>query len=137
MIQNKKGFISKYQRRNLVVDLDRTFIDILTLGDYEQLLDPRYKSLVTQGFVVGKEFHKIVFNGIELIVVIRKGTFEFFKALAHKYTLHVVSYIHKDLVMQILSLIDPDGTVFVMKEKRVKMYEPNQAKQAGDVLERA
>ena len=47
MIQNKKDFISKYQRRNLVVDLDRTFIDILTLGDYEQLLDPRYKSLVT------------------------------------------------------------------------------------------
>ncbi len=39
--------------------------------------------------------------------------------------------------MQLLNLIDPDGTVFVMKEKRVKQYEPNQAKQTGDVLEKA
>ena len=34
-------------------------------------------------------------------------------------------------------MIDPDGTIFVMKEKRVKYYEPNQAKQTGDVLERS
>ena len=54
-----------------------------------------------------------------------------------KYTLHVVSYIQKDLTIRILKLIDPDGTVFVMKEKRVKFYEPGQAKQTGDVLERS
>ena len=124
-VQNKKDFINKTQRRNLVVDLDRTFVDILELADYQLLLDKHYQSLITHGFQVGKDFHRINFLGWELVIVIRKGTYDFFKSLALKYSLHVVSYIQKDLTIQILNLIDPDGTIFVMKEKRVKFYEPS------------
>ena len=130
----------KTQRRNLVVDLDRTFVDILTYQQYESLLDPQYKSLIMQAFSTGKKestFHRITFQCFDFVVVIRRGTTDFFRALSAKYSLHVVSYIHKDLTIQLLNLIDPEGTIFVMKEKRVKQYEPNQAKQTGDVLERA
>ena len=53
-------------------------------------------------------------------MLIRKGAAEFFRKLSAQYALHVVSYIHKDLTIQLLNLIDPDGTIFVMKERRVK-----------------
>lgn len=43
--------------------------------------------------------HYITFNGFQFVVVIRKGTHDFFQQLSKKYTLYVVSYICKDLIL--------------------------------------
>lgn len=128
------NFIVKFQRRNLVVDLDRTFIDIIQYNDYQYKLRSLH-SQVKNVFAEEGDIQEIGFNGLKFIVVIRKGTRQFFQELSKKYTLYVVSYICKDLLLQLLRIIDPQETAFASRHTRVKFYDAIQSpKTTQDVL---
>ena len=96
----------KYNRRNLVVDIDRTFVDIILAQQYHTTLRS-LQSELKSAFIEGTDMHWINFNGNEFLVVIRKGAQEFFQVLSKKFELYVVTHICKDLVLQILRLLDP------------------------------
>lgn len=103
MLKREQGptlekFTVKYDRRNLIVDLDRTFIDIMEYTQYSTKLRSMHAQ-IKNTFIEGDDFHEITFNGFKFVVVIRKGTQKFFAALSKKFTLYVVSYICKDLML--------------------------------------
>ena len=71
----KHDFIIKHNRRNLIVDLDRTFVDIILMHDFHNQLRSKI-SEIRNAF--SEDMHEITFNGHKFVVVIRKGTYEFF-----------------------------------------------------------
>ena len=71
-------FTVKFDRRNIIVDLDRTFIDIMEYGQFQTKLKS-FHSHIRNAFCNGGDLHEIVFNGLKFVVVIRKGTKEFFQ----------------------------------------------------------
>ena len=129
-------FTNKFDRRNIIVDLDRTFIDIMEYGQFQTKLKSLH-SHIRNAFCNEGDLHEIVFNGLKFVVVIRKGTKEFFQQLSKKYTLYCVSYIFKDLLLQLLRLVDPLETAFASRHTRVKFYDSSQPKNTSDVLENA
>ena len=67
----------KYDRRNLIVDLDRTFIDIIEYSQYMTKLRSMH-SQIKNTFGEGEDLHEIIFNGFKFVVAVRKGSKEFF-----------------------------------------------------------
>jgi len=96
----QEPFVVKVFRRNIVVELDKTFIDVMILQEYLNLLPIGYRQELEQVFNSGtrtsKHLQKVTFEGMDFMIAIRKGTEVFFKKLSKKYTLHVVSYMQKD-----------------------------------------
>lgn len=82
----------------------------------------------------------INYRGMELIVAIRPGTQQLFHKLAQRFTLHVVTHIgsmDKDLIYQLLALIDQTGTIFPEREKQIKTYGIDQYKTSSEILAKA
>jgi hypothetical protein len=95
------AFVIECFRRNVIIDLDRTYFDIIALHDFERHLSHKQRGLVKQIFssADGENLHQITFNQVVYVVALRKNTRAFFKSLASRYTLHVVSYIARDLIL--------------------------------------
>lgn len=56
--------------------------------------------------------HRIMFYGSEYIIVIRKDTLNFLKILKSYFNLYIMTFMSRELVFEILKIIDPDKTIF-------------------------
>jgi hypothetical protein len=95
----------KPYRKNLVFDVDKVFLDILSKEQYERLLTKDYRSTLQRGLgtldAASSNLRTINYRGMELVVAIRPGTFDFLKSLSGKFNLYVVTQIgalDKDLI---------------------------------------
>lgn len=70
--------------------------------------------------------------GLEFYVCIRPGTVQFFKALKPFFNCHIVTWMQRDIVLRLLPLIDPDGTVFPIKS--IASIKSNDLKQVEYVV---
>lgn len=90
------SFIVKPFRKNLVFDVDKVFLDVVFPAQFD-LLPKDYRLQVQNylGVLNGPKsnLRSINYRGMELIVAIRPGTFEFLKALSLKFSLFVVTQI--------------------------------------------
>jgi hypothetical protein len=70
------------------------------LDEFENCLSRINKMQITNGFgKQNKNLHTIEFNYQRFIVIIRKGTREFFSKLCKKFNIYIVSKICKDLIL--------------------------------------
>ena len=94
--------VHKFERRNIVVDLDRCFIDIISITDY-QLLPKIKRTIIEDRYGLKKKINSnmesLQFREGYYLVVIRPGTREFFKSLSKTYNLHICSFLEKDLIL--------------------------------------
>lgn len=94
-------------RKNLIVDIDRVFLDIIPKKEYDKNISTTYKTVLNSKFA--NSIYHITDKEIEYVVILRNGAQEFFKSLSKFYILYVVTAIYQQLTMKLLDLIDPES----------------------------
>lgn len=109
----KNIFISKTERSNLVIDIDRVFIDIMESSRYNQLVDSRSRMML--------DVKKVTVLGLEYFLMVRPDTVSFLQACKLYFNIHIISWIPKDAILKLMPFIDPDGTVFPSKKQIISV----------------
>lgn len=108
-LKRSKVYVPYVYRRNLILELDKTFMDLIDEHTYEIKFNSGLKSSIKFAFgKVHRIRHKLNDNTpFNIVVVFRKDFAAFLKTVKKRFNLFVVSYVNKDLMCKILDIVDP------------------------------
>ena len=87
---------TKTTRCNLILDIDKTLVDICLKSQYDKNLSQGYKQVLTSKLLTLKEFE---FEECKFMIAIRKDAESFLEKLRNKYNLYVISHIRRPLLL--------------------------------------